>query len=49
MFFEWSLQHQEDPNEFVLLSRLFFNDDAAGPHVNSDPTSSRSLDDAAPC
>ena len=32
-FFEWS-RSVEDPNEFVLLEA--FNDDAAGPHVNSD-------------
>ena len=30
---EWS-RSVEDPNEFVLLEA--FNDDAAGPHVNSD-------------
>ena len=32
-WFEWS-RSVEDPNEFVLLEA--FNDDAAGPHVNSD-------------
>lgn len=32
-FFEWS-RSIEDPNEFVLLEA--FNDDAAGPHVNSE-------------
>ncbi len=30
---QWS-RSVEDPNEFVLLEA--FNDDAAGPHVNSD-------------
>ena len=31
---QWIEKTVEDPNEFVLLEA--FNDDAAGPHVNSD-------------
>ena len=33
LFFEWS-RSVVDPNEFVLLEA--FQDDGAGPHVNSD-------------
>lgn len=33
LWFDWS-RSVEDPNEFVLVEA--FEDDAAGPHVNSD-------------
>jgi quinol monooxygenase YgiN len=33
LWFEWS-RSADDPNEFVLVEA--FNDDGAGPHVNSD-------------